>query len=150
MLVPFQQPPLPPISASAAPFVMWDVGLDLLEYPEFLNAERDGNLVPMEDFVNGTMDESCNCCDNVFVVGSRPLQNLGYREGVMSGRGIFETMEDDNSRAAIFQDETNSSGGSTQVVCSQVMTGFPVETEEGIFQLMDCSIILLCYSLCSS
>ncbi|KAL0846619.1 hypothetical protein Bca101_019865 [Brassica carinata] len=131
VVVPFQQQPLPPISASAAPSVFWDVGLDLLEYPEFFNSQRDGNLVSMEDFANGSMDDSCNCCDKAFVVGSGPGQNLGFRAGVMSAGGIFETMEDDYSRAAIFHEQTDSSAGSTQVVCSQVMSGFPMETNEG-------------------
>ncbi|KAG2314217.1 hypothetical protein Bca52824_017339 [Brassica carinata] len=110
VVVPFQKQPLPQISASAAPSVLWDVGLDLLEYPEFFNAQRDGILVSMEDFANGTMDDSCNFCDKAFVVGTGP---------------------DDYSRAAIFEEETDSSAGSTQVVCSQVMSGFPMETNEG-------------------
>ncbi|KAL0865612.1 hypothetical protein Bca101_044730 [Brassica carinata] len=131
VVVPFQQQPLPPISASAAPSVFWDVGLDLLEYPEFFNAQRDGNLVSMEDFANGTMDDSCNCCNKAFVVGTGPGQNLGFRAGVMSAGGFLETLEDDYSRAAIFQEQTDSSAGSTQVVCSQVMSGFPMETNEG-------------------
>lgn len=142
MVIPFQKQTLPAINASTAPSVLWDVGLDLLEYPEFFNAQRDGNLISMEDWVNGGMDETCNCCENVFVVGTGPGQNVGYREGVISGGGIFETMEDDNTRAALFQEGTESSGGSSNVVCSQLMTGFPMDTREGIVSLAPSSAFL--------
>ncbi|KAL0723498.1 hypothetical protein Bca4012_038097 [Brassica carinata] len=126
-IVPFQQPALPPISPSAAPSVLWDVGLDLFEYPEFFNAQRGGNLVSSEDFWNGLMEESCNCCDHVFVVGNGLGQDMGYREGVMAEGALVQTVEDDTSRAAIFQDETDSSSGSTRVVCSQLRSEMPIE-----------------------
>ncbi|KAL0743781.1 hypothetical protein Bca4012_085294 [Brassica carinata] len=91
VVVPFQQQPLPPISASAAPSVFWDVGLDLLEYPEFFNAQRDGNLVSMEDFANGTMDDSCNCFNKAFVVECLDRSESGFRAGVMSAGAFGNT-----------------------------------------------------------
>ncbi|CAH8382620.1 unnamed protein product [Eruca vesicaria subsp. sativa] len=40
-IIPFQPHPLPTIEAADAPPVMWDVGVDLLEYPEYYNSQRN-------------------------------------------------------------------------------------------------------------
>ncbi|KAL0723747.1 hypothetical protein Bca4012_038346 [Brassica carinata] len=125
------QPRLPPISPSAAPSVLWDVGQDLLEYPEFNNAQRDGNLVPSDtEFWNGLMEESCNCCDELFIVGNGLGQAQGFGEGVITEIVNDETGENDTSRAALLQDETDSSSGSAHVVCSQLRSGIPMGGKE--------------------
>ena len=38
VIVPLQPQPLAKIPAADAPSLLWDVGLDLLDYPEFYNA----------------------------------------------------------------------------------------------------------------
>ncbi|KAL0742545.1 hypothetical protein Bca4012_084058 [Brassica carinata] len=57
-IIPFQPQPLAQITPADAPSVLWDVGLDLLDYPEFYNAQRDGRLVTADSaFWNELIEE---------------------------------------------------------------------------------------------
>lgn len=106
---------------------MWEVGLDLLEYPEYYNAQRDGNLVHMDDeeFWNGLMEESCNCCDQYLVVGSGVGGNMGLPKGVVTTAADRLPDDDESSRAAYLLEGADSSSGSTTMFCSQLKPCLP-------------------------
>ncbi|KAL0865977.1 hypothetical protein Bca101_045095 [Brassica carinata] len=76
-----ESPPLETISASMAQICS--------NIPKFFNARRDGNLVSMEDFANGTMDDSCNCCNKAFVVVPDRSES-GFRGRVMSAGAFWK------------------------------------------------------------
>lgn len=58
-IVPFQPQPLAQIPPAQAPPVLWDVGMDMLDYPEFYNAQRDGRLVVADAaFWNDLIDDN--------------------------------------------------------------------------------------------
>ncbi|KAF3559285.1 hypothetical protein F2Q69_00011796 [Brassica cretica] len=130
-IIPFQQQPLLPVSPSAAPSVLWDVGLDLLKYQEFYNTQRDGNLVSSDsDFWNGLMEESSNCGAQYFVVRNEVRQDQG-QPPVETTVGVnARTVEEGNLNTAVVNDEGSSSTGSTHVVCSQTESRIPMQGNE--------------------
>ncbi|XP_056844057.1 uncharacterized protein LOC130496207 [Raphanus sativus] len=48
---------------------MWEVGMDMLDYPEFYNAQRDGRLVTADAaFWNEIIDENYQSLEDVYLV----------------------------------------------------------------------------------
>ncbi|KAF3537824.1 hypothetical protein F2Q69_00024951 [Brassica cretica] len=100
-------PLLVPINASQAPSVLWDVGLDLVNYPAFINTRRCADPEPNEiDFWRGLMEEEARATAGVGVNGE---------DGEGGATGVkLPTVEAE--RADV---EGASSTGSTAIVCSQ-------------------------------
>lgn len=60
------------MSATGAPPVMWDVGIDLINYPEFYNNQMNGSFESTDtDFWNGLIEEASNstAADSVDNIG---------------------------------------------------------------------------------
>ncbi|KAJ4889034.1 SWIM-type domain-containing protein [Raphanus sativus] len=85
-IVPFQPQPLAQIPPAEAPPVLWDVGMDMLDYPEFYNAKRDGKLVEAEStFWNEIIDENYQSLQHVYLItNSRNRTYAGPSEGETS------------------------------------------------------------------
>ncbi|KAG5388521.1 hypothetical protein IGI04_030062 [Brassica rapa subsp. trilocularis] len=67
-----QPPSLTAMSATGAPPVMWDVGIDLINYPEFYNNQMNGSFESSDtDFWNGLIEEASNstAADSVDNIG---------------------------------------------------------------------------------
>ncbi|XP_048608171.1 uncharacterized protein LOC125584176 [Brassica napus] len=96
-----------PINASQAPSVLWDVGLDLVNYPAFINTRRCGDPDPNEiDFWRGLMEEEARATAGVGVNGE---------DGEGGATGVkLPTVEAERANV-----EGASSTGSTAIVCSQ-------------------------------
>ncbi|KAJ4915960.1 Uncharacterized protein Rs2_01510 [Raphanus sativus] len=106
-IVPFQPQPLAEIPPAQAPSVFWDVGMDMLDYPEFYNAQRDGRLVTADSaFWNEIIDENYQSLEGVYLLTNN---SHGTEVGLTQGE---------------------SSTGSTAIVCNQ-LGAKGVETEIG-------------------
>lgn len=84
--MPFQPQPLAQIPPAEAPPVLWDVGMDMLDYPEFYNAQRDEKLVEADSaFWNEIIDENYQSLQDVYLVtNSRNRTYAGPSEGETS------------------------------------------------------------------
>ncbi|KAG2322423.1 hypothetical protein Bca52824_015636 [Brassica carinata] len=104
-----------PINAADAPSVLWDVGLDLLNYPSFHNSGRDPGVDRREtDFWRGLMEEASKSSGNL--EGGNEAEKLPGGEGVGEGEG------DDG--------EANSCTGSPAIICSQYPDGGSSQVRE--------------------
>ncbi|CAN7084409.1 unnamed protein product [Brassica oleracea var. botrytis] len=76
-IVPLQPQPLAQIPAADAPSVLWDVGLDLLDYPEFYNAQRDGGLVTQDSaFWNELIEDNYQYVEGLFLLPNNKESDL--------------------------------------------------------------------------
>ncbi|KAJ4893780.1 Uncharacterized protein Rs2_20574 [Raphanus sativus] len=84
-IVPFQPQPLAQIPPAQAPPVLWDVGMDMLDYPEFYNAQRDGRLVVADAaFWNDLIDDNNQSLEGVYLVTNTNRQDVGLTQGESS------------------------------------------------------------------
>uniref|UniRef100_M4F017 SWIM-type domain-containing protein n=1 Tax=Brassica campestris TaxID=3711 RepID=M4F017_BRACM len=78
VIVPMEALPLAQIPAAEAPSVLWDVGLDLLDYPEFYNAQRDGGLVSQDAaFWNELIDDNYQSMEGLFLLPNTKETDVG-------------------------------------------------------------------------
>ncbi|KAL0722472.1 LOW QUALITY PROTEIN: hypothetical protein Bca4012_037071 [Brassica carinata] len=111
--------PLARIPPADAPSVLWDVGLDLLDYPEFYNTQRDGRLITADSaFWNELIEDNSQSMEGIFLITNNNKTDIGLTqdETVMGGNS-----EDGNKgRLALNDTEGESSTGSTAIICSQI------------------------------
>ncbi|KAL0729767.1 hypothetical protein Bca4012_025860 [Brassica carinata] len=82
-VVPIQAQPLAQIPAADAPSVLWDVGMDLLDYPEYYNAQRDGRLVTEDSaFWNELIEENLETMEGVYLIANNNESELVPREAL--------------------------------------------------------------------
>ncbi|CAH8354930.1 unnamed protein product [Eruca vesicaria subsp. sativa] len=115
-ITPFEPQPLAPIPSADAPFVLWDVVLDLLDYPEFYNTQMDGHQVTQDsDFWYGLIEVNFQTVGGVFSKANHNEIRLRLTQG-------------ESTLGAIAETEGESSTGSNAIICSQL--GAAVTTNE--------------------
>ncbi|KAF8109332.1 hypothetical protein N665_0098s0060 [Sinapis alba] len=124
-MIPFQSQVVAPVRASDAPFVLWDVGVDLFDYPDFYNAQKDGShLLSDVEFWNGLMEDCAEGGGDVCRIDKDEEMGLGLRVeeptfGVKIGTGV-----ENNSMGGRADEDGQSSTGSTAILSAQ-----PIVTE---------------------
>ncbi|KAF8077394.1 hypothetical protein N665_1041s0009 [Sinapis alba] len=118
--IPSHHDPVPQVSPSDALSVLWDVGLDLLEYPDFNTVQKEENVGSSDaEFWKAVMDETCNCCEQELTVGNEGREEVAVAErgplGVIAG-----TVQSQPSQPAALLEEADSSTGSTTIGTSQL------------------------------
>ncbi|CAN6929089.1 unnamed protein product [Brassica oleracea] len=90
-IVPLQPQPLAQIPAADAPSVLWDVGLDLLDYPEFYNAQRDGGLVTQDSaFWNELIEDNYQYVEGLFLLPNNKESDLRLtQDQTLVGGGVI-------------------------------------------------------------
>ncbi|KAF3523945.1 hypothetical protein F2Q69_00048074 [Brassica cretica] len=83
--------PLAQIPAADAPSVLWDVGLDLLDYPEFYNAQRDGGLVTQDSaFWNELIEDNYQYVEGLFLLPNNKVSDLRLtQDQTLVGGGVI-------------------------------------------------------------
>ncbi|KAL0715952.1 hypothetical protein Bca4012_065274 [Brassica carinata] len=120
-IIPLQPQPLAQIPPAVAPSVLWDVGLDLLDYPEFYNAQRDGRLVTADSaFWNELSAENSQSMDGIFLLPTNNDTDISLsQEETMVGVG-FVSETGNKYRLALNDTVEETSTGYTAVICSQL------------------------------
>ncbi|KAH0885105.1 LOW QUALITY PROTEIN: hypothetical protein HID58_061201, partial [Brassica napus] len=101
-----------------APAVLWDVGIDLLTFPEFCNRERDAAMEASGNaFWESVLREETKSTDETESTEDLPdcdeggAVGLGFKkDGAVGKEGVVVVMDDDGS----------SSTSNTAVICTQV------------------------------
>nr|VDD11632.1 unnamed protein product [Brassica oleracea] len=90
-IIPLQPQPLAKIPAADAPSLLWDVGLDLLDYPEFYNAQRDGGLVTQDSaFWNELIEDNYQSVEGLFLLPNNKESDLRLtQDQTLVGGGVI-------------------------------------------------------------
>ncbi|KAH0886411.1 hypothetical protein HID58_062507 [Brassica napus] len=91
VIIPLQPQPLAKIPAADAPSVLWDVGLDFLDYPEFYNAQRDGGLVTQDSaFWNELIEDNYQSVEGLFLLPNNKESDLRMtQDQTLVGGGVI-------------------------------------------------------------
>ncbi|WZZ52810.1 hypothetical protein YC2023_052917 [Brassica napus] len=106
------------VGQTKAPAVLWDVGIDLLTFPEFCNRERDAAMEASGNaFWESVLREETKSTDETESTEDLPdcdeggAVGLGFKkDGAVGKEGVVVVMDDDGS----------SSTSNTAVICTQV------------------------------
>lgn len=115
--MPIEAQPLAQIPAADAPSVLCDVGMDLLDYPEYYNAQRDGRLVTEDSaFWNELIEENLETMEGVYLIANNNESELVPSRDQTN---LAVSVSGNTNVVCLLETEGEASNVAGPIICSQ-------------------------------